>query len=158
EPEWSEINEPLRDAAEPRRTSDHKVAAKVRRSSVAPRRRLARALAVVLALGGLLLGGVIYVQTGSGTLKIETADDDVQVLVEQGGMLVRTIDKKTGTEVVLEAGVYQLRLGEERKDIRLSHDRIEIMRNRTAVATITRVSKPPEPSATPRSTMAKPRS
>jgi eukaryotic-like serine/threonine-protein kinase len=103
------------------------------------------AMLLFLAGVGLVAGGIVYVQTDAGTLKIETADDDVQVLVEQNGKIVKTIDKKTGAEVVLHSGEYRLRLGQERKDIKLSHERIQILRGQTVVATISGASKPPDP-------------
>lgn len=102
-------------------------------------------VATALLVGaGLVAGGIIYVQTDTGTLKIETADDDVQVLVEQNGKVVKAIDKKTGAEVTLHAGEYRLRLGQERKDIKLSQERIQILRGQIVVATISGASKPPD--------------
>jgi hypothetical protein len=101
--------------------------------------------AVLLGLAGLVAGGVLYVQTDAGLLKIETENDDVQVIVEQGGKLIKTIDRKTGTEVVLHSGEYRLRLGEKQEGVKLSTESIEIMRGKTAVVRITRAGKLPGP-------------
>ena len=91
----------------------------------------------------LVAGGVIFVQTDKATLKIETADADVQVIVEQNGKVVAVIDRKTGREVKLRSGEYTLKLGEENKDVRIDKGVIQLTRGDTVVATITRVAAPP---------------
>jgi eukaryotic-like serine/threonine-protein kinase len=93
-------------------------------------------------LGVMLAGAVLYVQTDKGTLRIETEDPDVQVVVEQNGKQVDVIDKQKGTKLTLRSGDYQLRLGENQPHVRLDRDAIKLTRGETVVATITRVKEP----------------
>ena len=109
-----------------------------------PRRRLLVA-ALVLLFGGLVAGGIVYVQTDKGLLKIETLDDDVQVLVEQNGKLVKVLDKKNGTEVVLRSGEYTVRVGEANKNVKVEPTALRITRGVTSVAKITRVRSTDDP-------------
>ena len=81
----------------------------------------------------LLAGGVIFVQTDKGTLKIETGDADVQVVVEQDGKVVTILDKKSGREVKLRSGEYTLKLGEENKDVQIDRGVIQLTRGDTVV-------------------------
>jgi serine/threonine protein kinase/Leucine-rich repeat (LRR) protein len=83
--------------------------------------------------------GVIFVQTDKGTLKIDTVDADVQVVVEQNGNVIAVLDKKTGREVKLRSGEYSLKLGKESKDVRIDKGVIQLTRGETVVATITKV-------------------
>ena len=107
-----------------------------------PRRRSRLVVALIVAAGLLLAGGIIYVKTDNGTLKIETYDIDARVVVEQDGRQVHVIDTRRGKEVRLHSGEYRLRLGENRKDVELAPGRITLKRGRTVVATITRVAPP----------------
>src|SRR5262249_21693528 len=62
---------------------------------LAPRHRRLRLAASLLA-ALLLAGGVVYrIQSDKGELVITTESDDVEVVVKQGGELVRIIDTKT---------------------------------------------------------------
>jgi WD40 repeat protein len=108
---------------------------------VPPRNSSRRALWVVASLVVgvalvLVAGAVIYVKTDTGTLQIETADADVQVIVEQAGQVVQVLDKKTGTVVKLQSGEYRLKLGNENKDVMLDKGVIKIKRGELVVATI----------------------
>jgi WD40 repeat protein len=89
----------------------------------------------------LVAGAVIYVKTDNGTLEIRTEDPLVQVVVERGGSVVKTIDPKTGSKVVLESGEYRLRLGEEDKNVVITPRQITLKRGQTVVATITVVKE-----------------
>jgi RNA polymerase sigma-70 factor (ECF subfamily) len=116
----------------------------VRRPPV-KRRSRGRPLLIVGALAGLVaavlvVAAITFVQTDNGTLKIETSDDDVQVIVEQNGKRVTVLDKQHGTKATLHEGEYHLRLGEERKDVKLDKDSIQITRDGVTVATITKVN------------------
>ena len=99
-----------------------------------PARRRARkwwvaiSLLATLLLAVLPLATVIYLNTGSGMLEIETLDPDVQVLVERGGELVTIIDKKTGKQIELSSGRYKLKLGEESPGLELSAEQIMLRR------------------------------
>ena len=59
---------------------------------------------------------IYRIATNQGLLVIETDDDAVEVTVKQNGKLIKLVDRKTGREVTLKAGVYQLELsGDNRK-------------------------------------------
>ncbi len=101
---------------------------------------------------GLLLSlaavgaGIIYVETDKGTLRIEALDDDVQVLVEQAGRLVKVLDKNTGGEATLRSGEYTVRVGEKDQHVKVDKDVVRIVRGETEVARIERVPAPSPPS------------
>lgn len=113
------------------------------------RRRAPRAVVAALFFIGLIAAGaVVYVKTDKGTIKIETGDEDVQVLVEKGGEVVKVLDKKTGTEAEFASGEYKLRLGEASKNVKLDMGTVRVTRGDTVVATVTRVKgedAPPDP-------------
>ena len=69
------------------------VAASRRPKLPRPRGWLPAAALGFLALG--LAGTLIYIQTDKGTVEIASADDDVKVLVEQGGKQITLLDPKT---------------------------------------------------------------
>jgi WD40 repeat protein len=110
-------------------------AAELAPASRLPRRRWLVGGLFILA-GFLLAGVVFYVTTDQGTLQIKTSDNDVRVVVEQGGKEVQVIDKRTGHEVRLHAGEYRLRLGATRKDVEVAPDHISLKRGETVIATI----------------------
>ncbi len=122
-----------------------------------PRRRLQTAVAAgaLLALAGALVGGfVLRVETPSGVLEIKTVDDQVKVIVEKGGERVTVIDLKTKKQIPLEAGKYQLRLGDGGDRLELDPRDVVLERNGKAVAYITRrparpVVLAPPPAAPP---------
>ena len=61
----------------------------------------------------MLAGVVVYrIQTDKGELVITTESDDVEVVVKQGGKLVRIIDTKTDKKITLalRSGAYELEL------------------------------------------------
>src|SRR5439155_25894446 len=78
------------------------------------RRRLPWAVAacgLLLALGaaGWVYGPAVYrFSTNQGQVIVETDDPDVEVTVK--GDVVKIVDVKTGNEVTLKAGKYQLEL------------------------------------------------
>ncbi|MBI2805670.1 MAG: protein kinase [Planctomycetes bacterium] len=90
-----------------------------------PARSARYALVALLALAagliGWLNGPAIYrFSTNQGLLTIETTDDDIEVRVTQGGEEVRLIDNKTGREVTLRAGTYQLEIAKGKDGLTLS--------------------------------------
>lgn len=113
-----------------------------------PAARRRRRIAVGIGLAGVaaVIAAVVYVQTGSGTLRIETFDDDVRVLVEQGGKVVEVLDREHDGGVRLHVGQYDLRLDKPSANARLDKSRVEITRGETVVAKIERV---PPPTAAP---------
>ncbi len=98
--------------------------------------------AVLLALVGLAGAVAVYrIQTDNGELVITTDNPDVEVVIKQNGKLVRIIDTKTGKEVKLESGFYDLELGGQAEGLKLSLDKVTIHRGKTVVATVTRKKK-----------------
>jgi hypothetical protein len=99
-----------------------------------PRQRWPWVAAAVVLLGVLGVGGALYgpavyrIATDRGQLVIETADPDVEVVIKQGGQEVKIIDPKTGREVTLKAGTYQLELAAGREGLRLSTNRFTLER------------------------------
>jgi tRNA A-37 threonylcarbamoyl transferase component Bud32 len=108
---------------------------------VKPRRtrQLITALALLLAGVGLA-GAVVYrIQTDRGELVITTESDDVEVVVKQGGKLVRVIDTKTDRSITLRSGVYELELKDAGEGLKLDIDRATLTRGKTVLARIERV-------------------
>lgn len=95
------------------------------------RRRRVPALAALVALGaiGVFFGAtLIRFATNRGVVVIETDDPDVEVIVKQGGEQVRIIDTKTGREVTLQAGEYELELSEGKAGLKLSTNKFTLSR------------------------------
>jgi len=107
------------------------------------RRWLAAALVALLLAGVTVAGAVVYrIQTDKGELVITTESDDVEVIVKQGGKVVRIIDTKTNKEVRLDSGVYDLELKGAPEGLKLTIDKATLTRGKTVLATIERVSTP----------------
>src|SRR5262249_7287402 len=77
-----------------------------------PRRQLpVAALAALLLIGVTVAGVAVYrILTDKGELVITTESDDVEVVIKQGGEVVRVIDTKTNKSVTLRSGNYELEL------------------------------------------------
>jgi hypothetical protein len=105
------------------------------RAQPVAQRRWRRSLLVVIAASAaaLLLGGLIYVATDTGRLRIEGDVDNVQVVISKSGKEVEVIDTKSGSAVKrLGSGEYTVKLRGDRSDVTLSKE----------VVTITRGGKP----------------
>jgi WD40 repeat protein/tRNA A-37 threonylcarbamoyl transferase component Bud32 len=115
--------------------------AQARRS--APRRRvLVAVLAALLMLVGAA-GVVTYrIQTDTGELVIVTNNDDVEVLVKQGGKLVRIIDTKTNKEIALYSGTYELEIKGKPSGLKLVPEKVTLTRGDVVLATIEVRKKP----------------
>jgi hypothetical protein len=110
-----------------------------------PRRRLGALLAALLVAAGTLAGATIYrIQTDKGELVISTESDDVDVIVKQGGKVVRIIDARTDKELrlVLRSGVYQLELQGAPEGLKLNIDKVTLTRGETVLAKIERAARP----------------
>jgi serine/threonine protein kinase/WD40 repeat protein len=102
-----------------------------------------------LALAGYWFGPGIYrVATNQGELVIETDDPDVEVTVRKEGEPVTILDRKSGRKVTLQAGKYQLELGEGAAGLTLSTNHFtlerggkEIVRVRLGPPVITEVRR-----------------
>jgi tRNA A-37 threonylcarbamoyl transferase component Bud32 len=120
------------------------------RPAARPRRKrgspLVAAAVAALFAGIVLAGAAIYrIQTDKGELVIETDNDDVEVVVKQGGKVVKIIDTKSGQHVTLNSGDYELALKDGREGLKLSPDKMTLKRRETVLATITTVR--PKPAA-----------
>ena len=102
----------------------------------AKRSRWANAQPLAIVATVILLAGLLIVETDKGTVRVETLDDDVQVVVEQNGKLVRVLDKQNNFELRVRSGTYSLRLETEKQNVKLESDSITILRGQTAVAKI----------------------
>lgn len=107
------------------------------------RRRLL--VSFLSAAAALLLGGIIWVTTDSGWLKIQTSAD-IQVEISKDGK-VEVLDVISGTTVKrLASGDYQIKLKGDRTDVRLdSKGGFTITRWRETVVKASLEPKPPTP-------------
>ncbi len=116
-----------------------------------PRKRLSLLVALALAavFGGLLLAGVVVyrILTDSGELVITTGDDDVEVVVKQGGKLVDIIDTKSRQSLRLHSGVYELELKGAPAGLKLDVTSATLVRDKTVVAKIERLPRAAPPAA-----------
>jgi serine/threonine protein kinase len=99
---------------------------------------LAAALtAVALGASAWFYGPVVYrFATNQGVLIIETTDPDVEVTVKRNGEQIRILDVRTGHELTLIAGKYELALSEVKGGLRLSTDHFTLTRGGQAVVKI----------------------
>jgi WD40 repeat protein len=119
-----------------------KRAARRKVSGTFPRRRWPVVVAaLLLALVGIVAAAVYRIQTDNAELVISTDNPDVEVVIKQNGKVVRIIDTKTGKEVKLDSGFYELELAGQGEGLKLSLDRVTIHRGETVVATVTRKGK-----------------
>jgi WD40 repeat protein len=89
-------------------------------------------------------GVVVYrILTDKGELVIETVDDDVEVVVKQGGKVVTLYDPKTKQKLVLCSGSYELELKGKPAGLKLDLDRVTLKRGDKEIAKIVRVPPPP---------------
>jgi formylglycine-generating enzyme required for sulfatase activity/tRNA A-37 threonylcarbamoyl transferase component Bud32 len=92
-----------------------------------PRRAWVAAI-LAAALVGWLAWSVLRIDTGEGTLVVETDDPDVEVVVKQGGKQVTIIDPKTRREVDLKAGKYELELRKGKDGLKLQTKQFTLRR------------------------------
>jgi serine/threonine protein kinase len=97
-----------------------------RRHSFWKRHRLA--VAVVLLAITLFAAAVLAIATDRGTLVIQTNEPDVAVLVKQDGKTVQIVDQKSGKEITLRSGAYELALSGGKAGLKLSADRFVLTR------------------------------
>jgi serine/threonine protein kinase len=121
-------------------------------SPTVPRRRrparwpfVAVASALIVLAVGLAGAAVYHILTDNGELVITTESDDVEVVIKQGGKLVRIIDTKTDKSITLHSGVYELELKDEAKGLTLNIDKATLTRGKTVLAKIERVPPKTEP-------------
>jgi WD40 repeat protein len=105
-------------------------------------RLLIAAAVLAFLVAGLLGVGVYRIATDNGELVIETKSNDVEVVISQGGEVVKIIDTKTGKHVTLRSGEYELALKNGPLGLRISPEKMTIKRGETELATIKRVTMP----------------
>src|SRR5262249_58662540 len=95
-------------------------------------------------------GVVIYrIQTDKGEIVIQTEDDDVEVVVKQGGKVVTIYDPKTKQKLVLSSGAYELELDGKPTGLKLDLDSVTLRRGDVKIAKIEREPPPPPGPAKP---------
>jgi hypothetical protein len=78
---------------------------------------IAAALFLLVGLTGI---AVYRFATDYGELIIQTENDDVEVLVSQRGKTVKIIDTKTGKQITLNSGEYELALKDDKEGLTIS--------------------------------------
>jgi WD40 repeat protein len=84
---------------------------------------------------------VYRVQTDNGELVIATYHPDIEIVIRDAGKVVRIIDKKTGQEMKLEGGLFEMELKGKADGLKLSLDKASLRRGDTVLAAITRHAK-----------------
>src|SRR5262249_32264645 len=111
-----------------------------------PRRvRWDRVAAFVLFFLFVALPGVaVYrIQTDKGEIVIQPLDDDVEVVVKQGGKVVKIYDPKSGQKLVLWSGTYELELNGKPSGLKLDIVSVTLKRGDKPIVKIERVNPPP---------------
>ena len=103
---------------------------------------------VALAAVAFVLAGMIYITTDNGTLKIDAADDSVEVIIrsvnssKQGQEAIsemRIVDTVTGTSAKrLPSGEYVLSLKGDKNDFEIDKERFVLKRGDKIIVTVTR--------------------
>ena len=108
---------------------------------VLPRRRLLFATLAAASLFGVaeLAAAVYRVETDRGELIITSESVDVEVVVKQGGRVVRVIDTKTDKSITLRSGVYELELAGSSEGLKIDIEKATLTRGATVLAKIERL-------------------
>jgi formylglycine-generating enzyme required for sulfatase activity len=103
-----------------------------------------RVAVLAMFFGFVALAGVVVyrILTDNGELVIQTTDDDVEVVVKEGGKLVTIYDPKSGQKLVLRSGTYELELKGKPTGLKLDLDNVTLRRNDVKIAKIVRVPLP----------------
>jgi hypothetical protein len=82
-------------------------------------------------------GPAVYrIATNQGLLVIQTDDPDVEVSVKRNGQQVRIVDRKTGGEINLTAGSYELALSKGKPGLQLSTTQFMLARGGEQIVTV----------------------
>jgi len=111
------------------------------------------AAALLLSLVGALAGLILYVQTDTGLLTIQSDDPDIKVSIEQEGGVVTILDLKTNKQVTLKSGEYHLKLVDKGKELELTSNRFTLKRGDKEVVTIRRMPRPASAAGKPTATL-----
>jgi WD40 repeat protein len=97
----------------------------------------------MLWLAGQAAAAAVYrIQTDNGELIITTNHTDIEVVVRQAGQFVRIIDTKTGREIKLDGGLFELEVKGQGEGLKLTVDKASLRRGDTILATVTYNAKP----------------
>ena len=92
--------------------------------------------------GAAALAGIIWLQTDRGTLRIESATQQVPVEIRQGKNVVESLTLFAGSnEVKLASGKYEIVLPVEYDDLIVTNGSVEIRRGESWIARITETTK-----------------
>lgn len=108
-----------------------------------PRPLVAAALAAIFTGIALVAGVVFYIVTDNGTIEIRTDDENIKILAEQNGKLVKILDPKSKQTWVLDTGEWTLKLGAPAHGFEIAPaDPFTLKRGGHQVVTIRRVKWP----------------
>jgi serine/threonine protein kinase/WD40 repeat protein len=93
---------------------------------------------LAMMLFGVMAVAEYRVKTDKGELVIETMDDEVEVLIKQGGKVVTIYDPKSKQKVLLQSGTYEIELNGQVSGLKLDIDKATLKRGDVVVAKITR--------------------
>jgi len=105
-----------------------------------PRRRLPIVAAAAGLLVTLVVAAVITIRLGGpddGTVTIETVDDNIELTFKNGDQEFTIRDKKTGAEVKLPVGKYQVALRGGKQGLKLETQQITLTRDGKEVVRVT---------------------
>lgn len=86
-----------------------------------------------------LAGTIIYLETGEGTLRIESQADDVPIRIVQGNEVVEELTvSKSGQSVRIAAGTYEVEIGGEIDGLLLDKGKVVLSRGENEVVRIAR--------------------
>jgi serine/threonine protein kinase len=108
----------------------------------------AAAVALCFVPIGIWFSPAVYrFVTDQGVLVIQTNDPDVEVVVRQSGKQITIVDRRSGQEVNLKSGSYELSLSGNEKGLKLEADRLTLSRGGKEIVKVVRESKT-DPTAT----------
>jgi predicted Ser/Thr protein kinase len=96
----------------------------------------ALALLVLLAVSGIVIHHMI---TDKGELVIRAHDENVEIIVRQGGLQVAIIDPKAKQRIELKSGEYEVELTKGKESLRLSTDRFALTPGREQIVEVVRI-------------------
>jgi WD40 repeat protein len=106
------------------------------------RRWVATVAAGLMAMAALVAGIVLTINTGKGTVVIET-DSDVEVLVRRGGEEIVILDRKSNQQATLDAGTYTVELKKgDRDTLTLETKEFTLRRGKEVIVRVTRKAAP----------------
>lgn len=107
--------------------------------------------ALVAIAGIIYLGITIFLQTNTGTLRIESdiAGIGVEVVDEDDVPIAEMQIERDGSETTLRAGKYRVRLKGDYDNLAFDRDTIALRRGEESIARIVRIQKPPATKSAP---------